>query len=121
MRVMIVDDDETLVREMQELFVARGYDVVTFTKFEPAKCYLADARIDVLVAGVRLGAYNGLQLVMLAKAERPDMTAVVLSGMDDPVLRQDATSIGASFRVKPVPHEQLLTGIELASGRPMMQ
>jgi len=33
------------------------------------------------------------------------------------VLRHDATSIGASFRVKPVPHEQLLDGIETASGR----
>ena len=117
MRVMIVDDDETLLREMQEWFVAGGNEVVTFSKFEPAKGYLADARVDVLVTGVRLGAYNGLQLVMLAKAERPDMTAVVLSGSDDPVLRHDATSIGASFRVKPIPHEQLLDGIEAGSGR----
>jgi len=54
---------------------------------------------------------------MLAKAERPDMTAVVLSSFDDPVLRNDATSIGASFRVKPIPHEQLLDGIEAGSGR----
>lgn len=117
MRVMIVDDDETLLRGMQEWFVAGGNEVVTFSKFEPAKGYLADARVDVLVTGVRLGAYNGLQLVMLAKAERPDMTAVVLSAFDDPVLRHDATAIGASFRVKPVPHEQLLDGIEAGSGR----
>jgi len=88
-----------------------------FSTFEPAKGYLADARVDVLVTGIRLGAYNGLQLVMLAKAERPDMTAVVLSASDDPVLRHDATSIGASFRVKPVPHEQLLDGIGAGSGR----
>jgi DNA-binding NarL/FixJ family response regulator len=54
---------------------------------------------------------------MLAKAERPDMAAVVLSGFDDPVLRNDAASIGASFRVKPVPPERLLDGIEAASGR----
>jgi YesN/AraC family two-component response regulator len=75
----------------------------------------------VLVTGVRLGAYNGLQLVMLAKAERPDITAVVLSGFDDPVLRHDATSIGASFRVKPVPHEQLLDGVATVSGRSLVQ
>jgi len=42
---------------------------------------------------------------------------VVLSASDDPVLRHDATSIGASFRVKPVPHEQLLDGIGAGSGR----
>jgi len=60
-------------------------------------------------------------LVMLAKAERPDITAVVLSGFDDPVLRHDATSIGASFRVKPVPHEQLLDGVATVSGRSLVQ
>jgi hypothetical protein len=41
---MIVDDDETLLRGMQEWFVAGGNEVVTFSKFEPAKGYLADAR-----------------------------------------------------------------------------
>ena len=113
MRVMIVDDDETQVRGMREWFVAAGNEVVTFGRFEPAKSYLADAAVDVLVTGVRLGAYNGLQLVMLAKAAHPGTQAVVLSGLDDPVLRHDATSIGAAFRVKPVTHDQLLNGSDL--------
>ena len=115
MRVMIVDDDETRLRGMQDWFVAAGNEVATFGRFEPAKSYLADAAVDVLVTGVRLGAYNGLQLVMLAKAERPDLTAVVLSDFDDPVLRNDARSIGASFRVRPIPSEQLLSATN-ASG-----
>ena len=114
MRVMIVDDDETQLRGMQEWFVAGGNDVVTFSRFEPAKSYLADAQVDVLVTDVRLGAYNGLQLVMLAKAEHPAMTAVVLSDFDDPVLRNDATTIGASFRVRPIPSEQLLSAANVA-------
>lgn len=119
MRVMIVDDDETLLQSMHDWFVSSGNEVVVFNRFEPAKRYLAHEQVDILVTDVRLGAYNGLQLVMLGKLERPEMTAIVLSGFEDPVLRNDATNIGASFRIKPVPSEQLLNGLDFAGTQPL--
>jgi len=117
MRVVIVDDDERLLSAMQECFIGAGDEVVTFAQFEPAKSYLATAEIDALVTDVRLGAYNGLQLVMLAKWGHPEMKAMVLSGFEDPVLRHDAANIGASFCLKPVDREQLLHGIHGAASQ----
>lgn len=111
MRVVIVDDNEPLLRAMEECVAGAGHDVVAFGQFESAKTYLATTQFDVLVTDVRLGAYNGLQLAMFAKLEHPETTAIVLSGFDDPVLRKDAASIGARFCVKPVGTEALLDGI----------
>ncbi len=112
MHVVIVDDDERLLDSLKQRFSDAGHDVVAFADFEPAKCYLAATRPDVLVTDVRLGAFNGLQLVLLAKYERPELTACVLSGFDDRALRKDAVSIGASFHMKPIESGRLLSEIE---------
>ncbi len=64
--------------------------------------------VDVLITDVRLGAFNGLQLVVRAKSISPDVVAVVLTGFDDHVLHQEAVGVGAHFLLKPIRVEQLL-------------
>jgi DNA-binding NtrC family response regulator len=111
MHVVIVDDDQQLLRGMRDGFAGAGHDVVVFGEYEPAKRYLAQNAPDVLVTDVRLGAFNGLQLVLFAKIGHPKMTAFVLSRDEDRVLRKDATSVGACFHVKPIESAQLLDEI----------
>jgi DNA-binding response OmpR family regulator len=117
MRVVIVDDDEALLRAMEQYVAGAGHDVVAFTQFESAKSHLATAQFDVVVTDVRLGAFNGLQLATLAKVEHPGAIVIVLSGFDDSVLRNDATRIGARFHLKPISPLQLLADIEGVSAR----
>jgi DNA-binding NtrC family response regulator len=118
MHVVIVDNDEPMLRAMQKWITDSGHEVVTFGQFEPARNFLATAHTDVLVTDVRLGPFNGLQLVMVAKRRRPEVTAIVLS-LEDPVLRHDAANIGACFCVKPIGSDQLLHGIRGAAGQSM--
>jgi two-component system response regulator YesN len=65
-------------------------------------------RFDVLITDVRLGAFNGLQLAVLARDQNPEIQLIVFSGFDDPVLRQEAERLGAVYLVKPVTSRQLL-------------
>jgi len=106
-RVMIVDDDPAVLRALNELVLEWGFDVVRFSNFEDARAYLASNTPDVLVADVRLGMFNGLQLVHLAKQLDPTMTIVAMSGFDDAVIRAEATNAGAQYMVKPVNLEDL--------------
>ena len=69
----------------------------------------------MLISDVRLGAFNGLQLVVFAKLQHPDMIAIVLTGFDDPVLRTEAAHAGALYLVKPIESQRLL---DLVDGRP---
>ncbi len=110
-RVMLVDDDESLLHLVTDWLVAARYEVEAFDHFETAKDRLKHFTPDVLITDVRLGDFNGLQLVMFAKAEHPEVTAVVLTGFEDPVLRKDASAAGAKYLVKPVAAEQLLEAI----------
>ena len=96
-------------------FGTRGTRCTPFSRFEEAKAYLSTVKPDVLISDVRLGAFNGLQLVVYAKLEHPDMIAIVLTGFDDPVLRTEAAHAGALYLVKPIESQRLL---DLVDGKP---
>ncbi len=111
MRVLLVDDDLTVLRMMTGWLTLAGHEVLPCTSFESAKRALASETPELLVTDVRLGAFNGLQLIVLAKVDHPEMRAIVLPGSDDPVLRVEAESTGAAFLVKPIDARQLLDSV----------
>ena len=102
LRVLIVDDDPSLIDVLERGFSDAGLEVVAHTTFEGARQALRSDRFDALLTDVRLGAFNGLQLAVVARDSFPDMRIVVFSGFDDPVLHSEAQHIGATYLVKPV-------------------
>lgn len=111
-RAVVVDDDAAMLRLLTLWLAGAGYDVESFDAFEPAHERATAAPPDLLITDVRLGAFNGLQLVVLARLAHPDLCAIVLTGFDDPVLRKDAEVAGAIFLPKPIRSEELLAVIE---------
>jgi DNA-binding NtrC family response regulator len=102
-RIMIVDDDVDLLRTIVRLVASWGLRVLSFDKFETARAeLLTGVKADALLVDVRLGSFNGLQLLYLARDLCPMMTLIAMTGFDDPVLRADAGKAGAGFLLKPV-------------------
>jgi FixJ family two-component response regulator len=64
---------------------------------------------DLLITELRLGAFNGLHLVVLARSSQPAMATIVLTGVPDPVLETEAKRLGAVYLVNPVKPAELLT------------
>jgi FixJ family two-component response regulator len=105
---VVVDDDASVLRLLRDLLTTAGFEVEPYNDFQAAKERLRLGGVDVLVTDVRLGAFNGLQLVVRAKTTSPNVLAVVLTGYDDQVLHQDAVGVGAHFLLKPIRVDQLL-------------
>jgi YesN/AraC family two-component response regulator len=76
--------------------------------FQDAKDHISASCPDIVITDVRLGAFNGLQLALLARAVRPDARVVVFSGFDDPVLKEEARRIGAAYLLKPLTGQALV-------------
>ena len=112
--VLIVDDDRAVLSLVEQWLTAAGYAVVACDRFETAKQHLSGGAPDVLLTDVRLGAYNGLQLVILAKEQGLRTMALVMSAFDDPAMRSEARQCGAGFLIKPFNREQLLTAVQVA-------
>ena len=107
--ILIVDEDLPLLDALDRAFHDAGERaVVALSDFDAAKRTLRTSKFDVLVTDVRLGAFNGLQLAVLAKDLNPEIQLIVFSGFDDPVLRQDAERLGATYLMKPVMSSHLL-------------
>lgn len=108
-RVLIVDDDEVYLDGMKELLEEAGYDVFLAGSFEDGRQKLRDRAPDLLIIDVRLGAFNGLQLISTGQVRIP---AIVVTGFDDAVLRADAGGFGASYLVKPIKPAALIALIQ---------
>lgn len=108
-RILIVDDNRSLLEALERTLRQAGERGVTaLGTFEEARRVLQDTRFDVLITDVRLGAFNGLQLAVLARDRHPEIQLIVFSGFDDPVLRLEAERLGAAYLVKPVTSSYLL-------------
>ena len=70
-----------------------GFDLTIVTTFEAAKAQLA-LKPELVIADVKLGAYNGLQVA--ARARMLGM-ATIVTGPEDAVLRRDASQFGAVY------------------------
>jgi DNA-binding response OmpR family regulator len=99
--VMIVDDEPSVLGTLDRLIASWGHRTMAYGTFEQARHALATGNPDALVTDVRLGNYNGLQLVHLAKQRNPSAIVIAVSGIDDPVLRVEAANVGAAYLLKP--------------------
>ena len=115
MSVLVVDNDEQALGLVGNWLSDAGYEVVTCSRFQAARDYLAAHPLDALVTNLRLGEYNGLQLALRASWMGTGTAVLIMSAYDDVVLRRDATACGARFMLKPFDRESLLS--ELAEAQ----
>lgn len=115
-RVFVVDDDRQVLRFLTEMLQEAGYDTVACERYQDAKGLLAASRPDLLLTDIRLGAYNGLQLGIYARDHHPGLPVIVLTGYEDPTLRDEAERSGAQFLVKPVTRLALLEAVAKGVG-----
>ncbi len=98
---------------MVQLMGDAGYRVTGVGSFEEARRALAD-HPDVLLTDIRLGPYNGLQLIIRGRALNPQLGAVVVTGHPDIVVQREAESLDAIHMEKPVNPEALLREVARA-------
>ncbi|HSC29656.1 MAG TPA: response regulator [Vicinamibacterales bacterium] len=108
-KVLIVEDDSTTRVGLAELLEGAGYEATAVGTFEEGQHILRTSPPDLLIADVRLGPYNGLQLVISSPIPIP---SIIITGFADPVLEADAKRRGADYIVKPVDPAVLLALIE---------
>jgi DNA-binding NtrC family response regulator len=106
--VLIAEDDAATLSGLAAYVHMAGFSVVPVASFAEARRLMRFVRPDVVVADVRLGEYNGLQLVVQAGSLDPPPSLIVTSGFADPVLVAEAERMGAIFLVKPIDPARLI-------------
>jgi DNA-binding response OmpR family regulator len=109
--VFVVTDHAAASRWLLNLFGDPYFHLTLSTSFAEAKSRLLEHPPALIVAAIQLGEFNGLGLVLRAKAANPAVRAVLLSKTADPVLQEDAERLGATFVSLPIDQRELRAAI----------
>jgi signal transduction histidine kinase/CheY-like chemotaxis protein len=79
-RVLIVDDDRSIVRLCQKVLERANFDVLVGNSAEEALGYLRTEKLDLLLVDIRMPDMDGFELAALAKQIRPDIAILLMTG-----------------------------------------
>ena len=115
MSVLVVDSDLRSVHTLASALRHEGFAVHEATSFAEGKRLWASKTPDVLVVDIRLGQFNGLQLLMRARTDRPDLVAIITCPFADVVLEAETQRFGGTFLTKPVEPWQIVQAVKNAT------
>ena len=115
-RILIVEDHEATRQGLEALLTNAGFNVLSASTYAEGRRSLVEQTPDLLIADLRLGEYNGLQLIASAPLAVP---SIIVTGFPDLVLEAQAVKLGAHYVTKPIDAEALLRLIDatIASAR----
>lgn len=99
-QVLLVDCDVSVVNALSDALRGNGYDPLGAITFEDAMSLWTAHMPPIIVANVRLGAFNGLHLLVFAKNDRPDVRCVITCDIRDIFLEAEAYRLGAVLVVR---------------------
>jgi DNA-binding NtrC family response regulator len=104
-RLLIVDDDRATRDALAQFLERAGLACTTVATLPDALVSIQLLPPNLLITDIRLGEYNGLQLVINRPAHIP---VIVITGFPDTVLESEAIRYGAVFLRKPIDPNELL-------------
>ena len=100
-QILVVNNDGVRLTHVLNVLNGAGYRARGASTFEEAKRALADRAPDLVVDDERLGAYNGLHVILRARSEHPDVSAIVTTPVKNRGLEADAKSLNIQCLIKP--------------------
>jgi DNA-binding response OmpR family regulator len=91
---------------------AAGFLTTEASTYQQGDALLKSAAPDVLVVGVELGAFNGLQLAMRCSRYHPE-TKIIVIGPASASLEHDARALGATAYIRrPLTRDELIDRVK---------
>ena len=114
--VLIVDDEEVLVRAMTRVLEARGYQVTAAHDGNAAIGLIRRQPFDVIVSDIQMPGMTGIDLLRVVRAYDLDVPVILMTGAPTVETAIEAVSLGAlQYLSKPTPGDELVKAVERAS------
>ena len=111
-RVLVIDDEDSVRRGMQALLEQTGSSVELASGTEQALDIIRTRRIDLLIADYRLrGDDDGLKAIKILRCVQPDLPALLITGETAPDRLRETQDAGIAVIHKPVMPQTLLKQI----------
>jgi CheY-like chemotaxis protein len=118
--ILLVDDEEPLVRLGEELIASLGYEPVGFTSSAAAleEFRASPARFSAVLSDETMPELTGSELAAEIRRIRPDIPIVLMSGFVSPALAARARTLGVvQVLAKPLTARDVARGLAVALPR----
>jgi DNA-binding response OmpR family regulator len=100
-QILVVSTDNIALAQTVTVLSKAGHQASGATTFEDASRVLASRSPDLVIADEYLGNFNGLHVIMRARATHPDVLAIVTTSRKNRGLEADARSLNVKCMLKP--------------------
>ena len=111
-RVLIVDDEPTILLTLSYALRSQDVDVVTASRLGPAEEALKKQAFDLVIADIRMSGMlgvEGLELLSYIRRYWPGTRVIIMTAHGSEEVRQEAMERGADhYYTKPVDIRELL-------------
>ena len=97
--ILVVDDDEEMLRMLNVLLELEGYDVITTADGRSAVTLLEECGPDLVILDVVMPGLDGFQVLDLMR-QRSDVPVIMLTARCEVTTLRDALVLGADDYVK---------------------
>jgi FixJ family two-component response regulator len=112
--IILVNADPNVLWRTDALLSEDGHLVAAVSSLGEAKKLLESVTPDVLIADVRLDAYNGLQLAIRSRLDHPNLPVIITNEWPDAAFEGEAKRHGAIFVAAPLDNPDFLKIVRLA-------
>lgn len=114
-KVLLVDDDESLLKLLSIRLTAAGFEVQTASSAEDALSRLPLFRPQIIVSDLQMGGMDGLALFDIVHQQHPTLPVIILTAHGSIKEAVNATRKGVfGFLTKPFDSKELVEQIEEA-------
>jgi len=114
-KVLIVDDDERMIRALQDILEFKGFSVDLAKDGEEALVKVNQKDFDALVLDIILPKKDGMEVLKEVVTKKPQLPVIVISGHGTIRLAVESTKLGAyDFLEKPLDAERVLITLKNA-------
>jgi DNA-binding NtrC family response regulator len=112
-RVLIVEDNVSMLNTLAVFLQRAGYDVVAVAEFQRALQLIEDELFDMLVTDLDLPGGTGMDLVLTARSLRPQMRSVLITGYSCSAIRKQVGALSlVEYFEKPFDPDDLVAALE---------
>ena len=118
-RMLIVDDERDICDCLEQFFKAQGFSVACAFSGEEALAQLQMETVDVILLDILLPGLSGIETLRRAKTLRPRARIIMVTGLNEVQLRDQASRYGAAAYVtKPFDFSDLTWSAVYAASPP---
>jgi len=108
---LVVDPDTSRRLRTVTALASAGFHVTATNAFDTARKQIVSSPPAVLLAALKLGEYNGLHLVLRAKAMSPRTATLVIAESSGLMFQRDVDQAGATFVTEPVSSQDIVAAV----------